>query len=248
MLITRGAITPAFRGFVFVTGLAMINGCAAPHAVQFERKCAGRVYCLRGLMDVFSLGLNDLAEKLRAEGIDARAMSGPAWLSAARQIESDYAAGSDVEPLILVGHSYGADHAVELAKRLQPRGFQVQLLVLLDATAPPAVPTNVERCLHLYKPTPIGHIMPFFFAGNPVVLDRDNRETVILNEVVSTGVFGHEASAVNHFNIDASEAVHEMVIREIVQLCPTYEPNPAFSDLDSGRSSTPAQEARHATP
>jgi len=135
-----------------------------------------------------------------------------------------------------------------LAKHLHRRGIRVQLLVLLDATAPPTVPTNVERCLHLYKQTPMGAMMPIFFAGNPVVLDRDNRETQLVNTIVSTEVLGPEAAAVNHFNIDASEAVHAMAIREIVRICPTYEPKPALSDSDSGRSSTPAQKARHATP
>jgi pimeloyl-ACP methyl ester carboxylesterase len=248
MLFARLFRNPGFAGLALVVGLATINGCTAPRAVQFEHKRAGRVYCLRGLMDVFSLGLNGLAEKLRAEGVDARAMSGSACRAAARQIESDYAAGSDLEPLILVGHSYGADHAVELAKHLQRRGIRVQLLVLLDATAPPTVPASVERCLHLYKPTTMGDLLPAFFAGNPVALDRDNRETQIFNEIVSTDVFGPEAAAVNHFNIDASEAVHAVVIREIVQICPPYEPTTAFSDSDSRRSPTPALKACHATP
>lgn len=39
-----------------------------------------RAFCLRGLSDVFSLGLNDLAKQLRRDGVNAFAISGAAWL------------------------------------------------------------------------------------------------------------------------------------------------------------------------
>ena len=203
---------------------------------------------MRGFLDVFSLGMNSLAEELRKEGVDARAMSGPAWRAAARQIESDFAVSADQEPLVIVGHSYGADHAVDMARYLQRSGIRVRLLVLLDATTPPTVPANVEQCLHLYRPTLAGDLLPFIFAGNPVVLDRDNQNTQLVNDIVSTEELGPKASAVNHFNIDKSEVVHAFVVKEIIEVCPPLD---SALELTNGYSPDPPTtvlEAGHATP
>ena len=56
---------------------SLLGGCGAPpeinlpddNSVQRPRTCDVRVYSVRGLWDIYSLGLNDLTEKLRADGL-----------------------------------------------------------------------------------------------------------------------------------------------------------------------------------
>lgn len=201
---------------------ALVGGCVAPRIDGASRTRVGHVFCLRGLLDVFSLGLNDLAERLRQEGIDATAVSGPSWLTLGCDISREWSRGNLQGPVILIGHSYGADNAVWMARYLGRRNIEVELLVLLDATDPPAVPESVARCLHVYRPTVLGNLLPFSFAGNPVQAEEGNNRTAIVNHIVSPEIFGTAAAHIGHLNVDASAAVHDLIVDEILRICPTH--------------------------
>ncbi|MCO6435802.1 MAG: hypothetical protein J5J06_01795 [Phycisphaerae bacterium] len=211
----RAAVQSVLLGML----LLVLGGCAGPHMPSGNAPRIGRVYCLRGLMDVFSLGLNDLARELRKEGVRAADMSGSRWRSLAVELEAEAANGEPEEPIVLVGHSYGADNAVRLAWRLKKAGIDVDLLLLLDATAPPPIPDNVIRCVHYYKPTVLGAACPICFAGNPVVLAAGNERTVLLNTVISRETLGADAVGVGHFNVDAAPAIHRACEHEIMAIC-----------------------------
>lgn len=180
--------------------------------------CAARVYLLRGLADVFSLGLDELAEKLRAIGVDARSISGPSWPELLTILDSP--AHSPDEPIILMGHSYGADDALNLCKQLQARGIDVDLVFLIDATDPRPVPANVARCVHIYIPTEIGAALPSVFAGNPIVAEDGNDRTVIENRQMTVDEFGPAARSVDHFTLDSSPLMHDAAIAEVRRICP----------------------------
>ena len=70
----------------------------------------------------------------------------------------------DGEPLVLVGHSWGADDQVRVAEMLGQNGIQVDLLVLIDPVTPPLVPPNVKRCYCIYKSHPVTDAVPFCAA------------------------------------------------------------------------------------
>jgi len=199
-----------------LTVAILVSGCAAPHLGNTTSARAGHVYCLRGLLDVFSLGLNNLASRLRNNGIAASAVSGPSWRNLGREIRRARQQGDLRNPLVLIGHSYGADNALRLARDLQRWGIDVELLVLLDATNPPKIPVNVARCVHIYRPSVFGNLFPSLFAGNPVEAECGNRRTQIVNMVVSEAVFGRAAAYIDHFNIDAKTEVHDLVLREVL--------------------------------
>lgn len=212
----RFAVMAAFAGLVF-------TGCAAPRSAGIQMPRAGQVYCIRGLMDVFSLGMNTLADELREQGVDAYAISGPAWPGLAQELGDEYENRNDVPPLVFIGHSYGADDAVRMARYLDERQVRVSLLVLLDATIPPKIPRNVDRCVHLYRATVAGDVLPFVFAGNPVIKENDNNRTHLyncdLNEVEEKEGF----SSVGHMNIDKSDSIHARVIKEVLGVCQPKE-------------------------
>src|SRR6516164_2095666 len=72
------------------------------------------VYLLRGLMNIFSLGMDTLAEQLNRRGVYATVHGYGEWQSLADRAAVDFKAGKE-GPIILIGHSLGADAVMEMA-------------------------------------------------------------------------------------------------------------------------------------
>ncbi len=176
------------------------------------------VCLLRGLDDVFSVGLNALRDELSAVGIEAEVHSGPDWQTVGPQIVSARAQKTNPFEIILIGHSYGADDALRMASYFRDRGVPVRMTILLDATSPIPVPANIDICLHLYNLWPPGDAAPDVFSGNPVTPAVGNTHTIIRNEVVSPNNPDPGLACVDHFNIDASRKIHQRIISEIFAL------------------------------
>src|SRR5688500_19720138 len=73
--------------------------------------------------------------------------------------------------------------------------------MFFDSRAPPTnyiFPLSLHDALpifrHLYRPTVLGDVLPFVFAGNPVQAEEGNNRTKIINEIVSSEIFGADAS------------------------------------------------------
>src|SRR5581483_4215141 len=62
-------------------------------------------------------------------------------------IVTRYAAG-DHRPIILIGHSLGADAVIAVAQALDRNAIPVALAMLFDGTAPHAVPKNVAAAVN----------------------------------------------------------------------------------------------------
>ena len=186
---------------------------------QIRGDCSVQAYCLRGLGDVYSLGLNHLTDRLRIEGVNAEVLSHRDWSMLADRILASFQNGTLAGPVVMVGHSYGSDDAIRVAESLDAHGIDVDLLVLLDATVPPQIPANVGRCLHLYQHTFWGDLFPLIFSGRPVQPAPGNDRTEIINRLVNFENFGEGALEVNHFNIDSSVIIHDVVVDEIVRVC-----------------------------
>ncbi|MGC2075971.1 MAG: hypothetical protein WA728_08070, partial [Xanthobacteraceae bacterium] len=81
----------------------------------------GHVYPLRGLFNVFSLGMDSLAEELKRRGVYATVDNYADWQTLADQAATDYKAGKE-SPIILIGHSLGADAVMKMAAYLGRKG------------------------------------------------------------------------------------------------------------------------------
>jgi hypothetical protein len=204
-----------YIGWVLLAPVLMAaSGCGGLQPATEALDGQAEIYCLRGLWDIWSLGLDTLAERLRGEGLEAVALSGPDWPVLAESIPHAAPSSLTSRPLVIVGHSYGADDAILLARALGKRGATVSLLILLDATDPKPIPANVDRCLHLYIPTPLSSWAPEIFAGNPVVPEEGNDHTEIINRILTP----EEFPDVDHFTIDSADSVHDVVVEEVFAL------------------------------
>src|ERR1700752_1729330 len=75
------------------------------------------VYLLRGLMNIFSLGMDTLATELSRRGVYTTVDNHADWQSLADGAAARYKAGTE-GPIILIGHSLGADAVMEMADYL----------------------------------------------------------------------------------------------------------------------------------
>src|SRR4051794_3720171 len=115
---------------------------------------AGHAYLIRGFIGLFSYGIDRMTEKVAATGVEANVFQEDQTQVLGDTILAKYKATSgNHEPIILIGHSLGADDAIKIARRLDTEKIPVDLLITVDATRPDLVPGNVKVCYNYYQPS-----------------------------------------------------------------------------------------------
>jgi hypothetical protein len=105
-------------------------------------------YLMRGLMNIFSLGMDELAAKIQQRGVAASVYNHAQADAVVAQITARFRAG-DRGPVILIGHSLGADAVMEMAKALDRNNVPVALVIPFDGTASFTAPKNVASVVNL---------------------------------------------------------------------------------------------------
>lgn len=135
-----------------ITGLTalMLSPAAAQPTAPKERETPSRahVYLLRGLMNIFSLGMDQLAAKIAQHGIPASVSNHAEADAIVSEIAAHYRAG-DRGPIILIGHSLGADAVMTMSQSLNRDGIPVALVIPFDGTASYFAPKNVACVLNV---------------------------------------------------------------------------------------------------
>jgi pimeloyl-ACP methyl ester carboxylesterase len=205
--------------------LSVLVGCASTQpgelsAVQaFSRQQrAGNVYLLRGWIGIFSAGIDRLADKINAAGVRANVYQADQWEDLAHAIEKKYKSAPMQEPLILAGHSFGADDALRISTMLQDAGITVDLVIAIDPVTPPPVPGNVRRCLDIYQSNGSWDKVPAF-RGVPLQLAEGSR-TQLQNVDIRKDRIDLLEPGTDHFNIEKKGKVHMEVLRQILAVCP----------------------------
>ena len=106
------------------------------------------VYLLARADEHFLAGMDTLAEKIQHRGIYATVHNYSEWQSLADHAAAAYHAGTE-GPIIIIGHSLGADAVMEMSAYLGRKGVPVALAVPFDGTQSFATPSNVARVLNL---------------------------------------------------------------------------------------------------
>ncbi len=193
-------------GIILTLFLLVVAGCARVgvdtngQAQKTVSASAPQVFLLRGGGGgVFSRGMDQIGAKLAEVGIANAVVSHSDW---AETLDVIIAATRSKRrtPVILVGHSLGANRAVDIATALQGRRVRVDFLVTFAATKQNSIPSNVRRATNYYF-TGDGW-------GEAVRAGRGFRGR--LNNVdVSV------RAGVNHFNVDKTERYQQQVIANI---------------------------------
>lgn len=169
-------------------------------------KLSGHVYLLRGLAgDIYSLGMDQLAEKIRRGGVTATVHGMSEHASLTDAIIRKYKSNEETGPIMLIGHSSGGDLIMTMAKKMKDADVPVALAVSFDPTRIVGdVPSNVETFINLYQRyNPIG--------GGEVSAGPGFRGRLINVDL-------HEHTEIVHITLDKTAAVQDVVTAKIVAI------------------------------
>jgi hypothetical protein len=170
----------------------------AEAAVPAQTGTGAHVYLLRGVLNIFSLGLDEIAAKLEAQGIPVTVVNYLSWSSLADEAAAEYRSGR-VRTIILVGHSSGATVLPDMVARLDQLGAPVKLAIGLDSVFRTSLSGRVGKYINFYIAN--GN-------GEPVAPTRQLRgalENVNVQDVPGVG----------HVTIDKNEVIQRKVIAAI---------------------------------
>jgi hypothetical protein len=188
------------RGFrlaaIGMLGIAIVLAAGLRPAMAQPR---AHVYLFRGLADVFSTGMDTLADELNKRGVYATSHNHADWQMIADRAAADYKAKKE-SPIILIGHSLGADAVMEMADYLGDKGVPVALVMPFDGTQSFPAPGNVGRVIN-FTQRDYAYMRPGLgFRGSLSNVDLSaNRD-------------------INHLNIDKSPELHARAIKEVLAI------------------------------
>ncbi len=180
------------------------------------RPLEGHVYCMRGWLGIFSTGMDALANKVD-QIVPAVSVADEESYRLTSFLEQEHDAGRLKDPLVLVGHSWGADDQIRVAEDLGKHGITVDLLITIDPVTPPPIPPNVKRCVNIYKSHPATDWFPFWRG---VAVSQDDTKVPVTNIDLRSAQLGFDTESIDHINVEKSPGVHQMVLNEIRKVCP----------------------------
>jgi len=130
---------------------------AAPHAAA-KHPGKSHVYLMRGLLNVFSLGLDSIAARLNQHGIQSTVHNHMQWMAVADEAIRACKSGAENE-IIFVGHSLGASAVVEMADRLSAAGVRTALVVSIDPVTRTTAKGNAYRIINYYISSGVGKVV-----------------------------------------------------------------------------------------
>jgi hypothetical protein len=155
------------------------------------------VYLFRGLADVFSTGMDVLTDELNRRGVYATSHSHTEWRMLADRVAADYKAGRE-GPIILIGHSLGADAVMEMADYLGDRGVPVALVMPFDGTQSFPASANISRVVNFTQRDYAYMRKGSGFRGTLLNMDLSSDPNI------------------GHLNIDKSPRLHARAIAEVL--------------------------------
>ena len=191
---------PRLHAIIIAALLLMPGGASpalsAPNSVSAAS--TAHVYLLRGVLNIFSTGLDDIAAQLRAKGIPVTVANFASWSSLADEAAAGYKSGG-IKTIILVGHSSGATALPDMVARLDQLGAPVKLAIGLDSVFRTKLTGRVGRYINFYIANG---------AGEPVA-----RTAQLQGKLENVNVQG--VPGVGHLSIEKNQIMQRQVISEI---------------------------------
>jgi hypothetical protein len=185
---------------IAVVALLLLPLAASPTQARNPEAVAStaHVYLLRGVLNIFSLGLDDIAAQLRAQGIPVTVANFASWSSLAEEAAAGYRSGR-IKTIILVGHSSGATALPDMVAKLDQLGAPVKLAIGLDSVFRTKLSGRVGRYINFYIASG---------AGEPVAATgqlQGKLENINVQNVPGVG----------HMSIEKNQIMQRKVIGEI---------------------------------
>lgn len=181
---------------MLMVGLQLHPGMARSAAAQAPARA--HVFLIRGVLNIFSLGMDQMASQLQRQGITATVHNHLFWVSIANEAAAEYKSGR-INEIILVGHSSGATVLPDIVERLDREGVPVKLAVGLDSVFHTSLNGRVGRYINYYVGNGAGTRVAEAkgFSGK---LDNVDVESI---------------PGISHLTIDKNALIQQKVIAEI---------------------------------
>ena len=134
---------------LFLSGSVATQESASAAQTAKRAGFKGDVVFVRGGFNVFSGGLDTLAQKLGKKGVKSRIYRHsqvPQIVRSIRRNQKLYGR----RPIILIGHSWGANAILNVAKILRSHKLNVRYMVTIAATNPDVAPGNIQKLTNYY--------------------------------------------------------------------------------------------------
>lgn len=189
---------------VALSGLVLFASANRAHS-QAAGAGPAEIYLLRGLFNIYSLGMDSLAAKLQAQGYSPTVTTWDSAPAVAERIIANHQRG-DTAHIVLIGHSLGSNAVIQIANQLAQQNIPVDLAVTFDVTEPLTVPANVARFINFYQRNGFGRPATPApgFSGEFSNLDLS------------------ADSNLNHVTIDESPQLQQFVVNRIYELTHTH--------------------------
>lgn len=113
---------------------------------------AGDVILVRGGFYVFSQGFEAIADTLARRGVRSTMFRHRQERKIVAQIIANQRKYGR-KPIVLIGHSWGANTIIRVAKTLQSKNYSVQYMATFAATDPELAPSNIGKLTNYYFKT-----------------------------------------------------------------------------------------------
>lgn len=163
----------------------------------------GEVILLRGLMDVFSQGMDQLGGKLQDKGFTIQVLNHSTWQRVADELIRRHKATKYPEPVFLIGHSLGADAVILMSEKLAREKVPVALAITFDPVHPRHAPPNVRRFINFYQ------------SNNGWGVEVKPPPGYKVN-LVNTDL--KDRTDISHTTIDKADFLHSKVVDEMIKL------------------------------
>ncbi len=158
------------------------------------------VYMIRGFMNVFSDGMNEMTQNLKKKGVRAKTIQNGNWGTVADDIIKRSKHKKVSYPIIIAGHSLGGVQAVSFANKLGKAGVPTALLIGLDPgfPVPPPLRKGAEQVVNYKIPSGQNFRKGTGFNGEIKTIDVSKYGT-------------------DHIGIDENKTVQKMILQDIMK-------------------------------
>lgn len=192
----------AIACLAIAVGAAFSAGTAQAACSKVTPTRPGEVYLWRGLANVFSLGMDEMAKDFTSMGIENCVFNHSGWNAAAQELVERKRENRPISyPIIIIGHSLGAGVSPEMATYLGQHGIPVTYVVMYDPVVPTQVGPNVQEIVNYYikKPNKDKILYPASgFNGALDNVDLSGRRDI------------------DHFNIDKKPDLHKIAYARVI--------------------------------
>ena len=186
------------------------KGSSDTLSIMKQNSIKPHIYTMRGLLGIFSTGMDELAKQTKQRlHFPAVVMSYHEDFKLVNYLINKKNKGILKSPIILVGHSYGADTIISVAKKLDKANIPVEMIISVDNTKYDVIPKNVKKAYQIHSGA--SSFSKAIFGWGKKLVKQSSSTNYYNIDVTKMARF----KGVNHFNIDDNQQVIDYLLEVI---------------------------------